>query len=502
MKHPLVALLISLVANTVAAQLNDATTHNVWALDKGNAANPTPIIRVYSPSGAELTTIAVPGSGPARAMAFDRNGNAYVCSGNLVYQLDPAGAQTGVTFAPPSGAATAMDVAESPQGEIIVAWGSNATNSAITTYDTTGMQVSNFTDPGLNHPRRITPRLEPTSTIVYIANRGGDEIAAFDTGGNPAGLFQIVDLTGQNVGPVGLCYDNANDDLWVVGDYGQSQEIGCIDLSSNTYSTAINYPPSGASGMTSPAGVSYDRFRRLYVAGRDKNGGTPGIYVFDARSPSVAPTLLAQWPRTGATPNSIIDVQPQPIDVTLCTPEEFTNNGPTYIVEMGANNRVTFSSPSTPGAPFAAAFSGRWTDSACGATFVQGTIEIPILAPDVRGIPLISDNYFWGSVAVVTPGPSPVVPPMGFGNNLQPIGIGITGFLGDLDANGFEDGFIDLTNFIDPANQFGLDGLELSLTFVTFDVSEPSLFGVIAQPICMLLRNPAVVAVNPPTVCQ
>jgi len=254
--------------------------------------------------------------------------------------------------------------------------------------------------------------------------------------------------------------------------------------------------------MTSPAGLSYDRFRRLYVAGRNKNSGTAGVYVFNAPNPMTAATLLEQWPRTGASPVNIIDVQPQPLDVTVCAPEEMTNNGPVHILEMGTNNRVTFSSPLTPGAPFAAAFSDRWSDSACGAPFVQGTIEISILSPDVRGIPLSSDNYFWGSVGVLQPGPSPVVPPFGFTNNLLPLGIGITGFLGDLDGTGFEDGFIDLTNFIDPGNLFGLNGIELSLTFVTFDFSEPALFGVIAQPICMVLRNPVVNPIGPVTLCQ
>lgn len=488
-----ILLAVATLCTLAPAQVNDAPTHFVWALDAGNQTAPSPIIRVYSPSGAEVTTITVPGSGQARALAFDRLGNAYVCRANLVHQLDRTGAATGVTFSPPAGATLAQDVVETPQGDILVSWGATAATSAISTYDTTGMMLSNFTDSALDHPRRITPRADPSSTIIYVANRGAQEIRSFDTTGAPPSLILTTDLTSENIGPVGLCYDNANDDLWVVSSWGDANEIGCIDLSSNTYATAINYPPVGVPGLTAPAGATYDRFRRLYVAGRNKNMGTPGVYVFEATSPATAPTYLAYWPRTGPTPVNVIDVAPQPSETATCAPMEAGQ----FILEMGAVNRVTFSNPATPGAQYAAAFSGAWSVNPCGSPFIQGTIGIGFAPPDVRGVPLTSDDFFWGSVAVVAPGPSPVAPAtnpatnMPFLNDLTGLGIGVSGFFGFLDATGFADGIIDLTAFVDPGNANGTDGMKLELAWVTFDFSEPALFGYVSQPLCLVLRNPA-----------
>ena len=502
MSHRL-ALVIAALCAVASAQVNDAPTHYVWALDSGDQIAPTPIIRVYTPSGFEFATIVVPGTGPARALAFDRLGNGYVCRGDLVYQLDRTGAATGTTFSPPLGANNAQDVVETPQGEIAISWGATAAASAICVYDTAGNLISTFTDPALDHPRRITCSADPSSTTIYVANRGAQEIRSFDTAGAPPTLDLTTDLTSENIGPVGLCYDNANDGLWVVSSYGQANEIGCVDLNSNTWATALSYPPTGASGLLAPAGATYDRFRRIYVAGRNKNGGTPGVYVFEANDlpttppaipPATTPAFLAYWPRVGATPINVIDVAPQPSEQATCAPME----GGQYILEMGAVNRVTFSNPATPGAPYAAAFSGEWSLNPCGSPFIQGVLELGFLAPDVRGIPLASDDFFWGSVAVNTPGPSFVPTPINpltllpYLNDLSlpPWNIGISGFIGDLDATGFEDGYIDLTNLIDPANANGTDGMKIELAWVTFDYSEPALFGYVSQPLCLVLRNP------------
>lgn len=495
MNHRL-AIAITALCAVLPAQVNDAPTHFVWALDAGEQTAPTPLIRVYSPSGVEVATVAVPGSGQARALAFDRAGNAYICRGSVVHQLDRTGVTTGVTFSPPSGAGSAQDVVELPDSTIAVAWGATAAASAVATYDITGMLLTSFTDAALDHPRRITPNADPTSTLLYVANRGAQEIRVIDLAAMPQTMTLVTDLTNQNVGPVGLCYDNANDDLWVVSSWGDAPEIGCINLTTNFYATAINYPPSGATGLTAPAGVTYDRFRRLYVAGRNKNMGTAGVYVFEATSPSTAPAFLAYWPRVGDPPVNVIDVAPQPSESVICAPMEATVSGMQYILEMEAVNRVTFSNPATPGAPYAAAFSGEWSQNPCGAQFRQGVIDIGFSPPDVRGIPLNSDDFLWGSAAVSTPGASlltPAINPitmMPFLNDLTGLGIDITGFIGDLNASGFTAGLIDLSGFSDPANAAGTDGMKLELAFVTFDFSEPSFFGYVSQPLCLTLRNP------------
>ncbi|NRA95925.1 MAG: hypothetical protein HRU14_06905 [Planctomycetes bacterium] len=493
------ALALAALCTIASAQVNDAPTHFVWALDSGDQTAPTPIIRIYTPNGRQVDVVDLDlpmiGTGPARALAFDRLGNAYVCRGDLVHQLDRDGNATMTTFAPPAGASKAQDVVETPQGDIMVSWGATAAASAITTYDTAGTLLSNFTDPALDHPRRITSGADPSSTIIYVANRAAQEILAFDPSGVPPTLTVTTDLTTQNIGPVGLCYDNANNDLWVVSSYGQTNEVGCIDLSSNTYATAFSYPPTvptSAPGLLSPAGATYDRFRRLYLAGRNKNGGTPGVYVFEATGPSAIPVFLAYWPRVGPTPINVIDVAPQPSEQTTCAPMEAVPSGNQFILEMGAVNRVTFSNPATPGVPYIAAMSRAWSTNPCGSPFRQGIIEIPFIqpaAPDVRGVPLKSDDLFWGSVAVSHPISSSLSGP--------PWSIDIYGFFDTLDATGFHDGYIDLTGFTDPFNILALDGTKIELAWVTFDLMmDPNMvpyyeFGYTSQPLCLVLRNPA-----------
>ncbi len=491
-------LILSVVA---AGQVNNTPKHYVWALDAGDQASPTPIIRVYSPSGAEVLTVNVPGSGPTRALAFDTAANAYVCRGSLVHQLDSMGVPTGVTLSPPSGANNSQDVCQLPDGNIAVSWGSSAAASAIATYDATGALLSAFTDPALDHPRRITTSSDANSTLLYVANRGSAEIRVLDLGAMPPTFTVLTSLSSMNIGPVGLCYDNADDRLWVVSSWGNANEIGTISLANPTYATSFTYPPLGLPGLTSPAGVSFDRYRNLYVAGRDKNGGGPGVYVFET-DPSFSPAPLSYWPRVGTTPVNVIDVAPQPTDTAVCAPTEVGPNGPINVLAMGRLNRVTFSNPATPGAIYAAALSLQWRQGSCAVPFRPGVVD-PFLLPDVRGLPLETvSSFYFGSVAVAAPGPSPFPAPPGEINDLSLVGIDISGFFGALDATGFAEGWVNMSNFLDPGQVLSymgmpLNGLQLELAFVTFDLSEPSMFGYVSQPLCLVLRNPAASPIMP-----
>jgi len=504
------------LATPLAAQIHSVPTQRVVALDAGDQINPNPIIRVYTPTGIELFTLSsLPGSAQARALDFDSNGYGYLCRGDLVHQLDPSGVPTGVQFTPPTGAAQAQDVLQTPKGDILVAWGATQPTSAIARYDMSGAMFSSFTDPMLDHPRRIATTSDPASSTVYIANRAAQQIVSFDFRSPSPTLQVVADMSAMNIGCVGLCYDAANDDLWVTSSFGQSNEIGCVDISNDlgmgTYSTAINYPPTGAAGMTAPAGLFYDRFRNLYVAGRDRNSGTPGVYIFRATSPLSAPLFLQSFPRTGSTPTNIIDVALQASPMTTCAPMEFTDDGPRHVLEMGAMNEIKFDSPETSGVPYAAGLSMRWQQSTCGALYQQGILELLFGGLDPRGLPLRSDDYLWSSLAV-TPGlpgiPSSAIPlnPMGmpYESNfalIPPGGGTVSGFLGNLDVNGSASGILDLTAFVDPMNSEALDGMEFSLAWVTIDSTEAALIGFISEPLCIVMRNPDVSPISA-VLCQ
>lgn len=489
-----------LAAAPLSAQSLPGPTHFLWALDAGSQLSPAPLLRPYTPSGLALAEVgALPGSGQARALEASASGDLYLCRGDAVYRLDRIGSNLGLAFQPPAGAAKAQDVIQVPgsPGLFVVAWGSSAAESAVAIYDTAS---ANPAVPVLavahawDHPRRLAAA--PGGNRIFVANRGTQNIVEFDPGAAAPVVTVTRDLAAAGIGPVGLCYDAANNDLWVAGDFGQTAQVGRIDLDApgSLFSSAFTYPPSSAAGLRAPAGLYYDRFRTLYVASRGQNGGTPGVYAFSASTPSDPVQAEASYPRPGGGPvgANIIDVALQLSFQATCAPSE---NGE-HVLAMGGPNVVEFSLPeaqSIPGAHiYFAALSFRW-QSACAPAFIAGIYEpsFRLGGSDPRAIPLAQDFLFWGSVGVPVPGPSPLPPAPGFGNSLVPAFL-ITGFSGTLGADGTASAIVDLTQFVDPGNLFNLDGVELSLGWLTLSVTDPGFFGFVAEPLCLKLRNPAV----------
>lgn len=496
----LVPLALLLLGGPHFSQSLSGPTHTVWALDAGSQQSSAPRLIKYEPSGRESQVLtSLPGSGPGRALDADIQGRLYLCRGDAVHQLSSAGTPTGLSFSAPASAAKAQDVLQIPgqPNRFVVSWGATSAESAVAIYD---LSVANPSVPirtitfTWDHPRRLAAT--PDGNRIFVGQRTPQNIVEFDPNVATATVSVTAALSSQNIGPVGLCYDAAHNDLWVAGDYGTAQQVGCINLDAtgNPYTTAFTYPPSDATGLRAPAGIFFDRFRRLYIAGRSQNGGTAGVYAFAADDPSLLPTLAAGYPRVGAgvAPSSVIDVVIQLSEQSTCAPQEGTD----FILEMGTANTMTFSLPEAATQPpptiYVAALSLQWPAS-CTPIFRAGTLETIFRfgGSDPRGIPLMSDALFWSTVAVPSPGPSPIPPAPGFPNNLAP-GVGITGFQGILSPVGTASAIVDLTNLTDPLNLLGLDGLSLSLAWLTFSTTDPNQVGWISQPLCIKLRNPAV----------
>lgn len=484
----LIALLSMLASATASAQPTDAPTQLVWALDAGVQTSANPILRVHDPAGREVFFLGtLPGSGQARGITFDDQGLVYLARGDLVHQLDAAGVATGVTFNPPTGGVQAQDMVTTPDGKLIISWGATQAASRIGVYDLNPPNATPtvFLGPtGLNQPRRLAVRREPGNGTCYVANRDSKIISSFNYLSASPTLSQVIDLTTQNIGPVGLAHDPARDRLFVVGDWGSANQIAIVSLSpSPTVSALVSYPTTGATGLRSPTGCYFDRFRRLYVAGRNQNTGTPGVYVFNAEAESTL-AFLATFPVTTPAPTNVVDVDLQPKVIRTCTPL-FNNAG---ALAVGANT-IFFRCPDYPGRVYAAALSLRWTAGAACPTgaIVPGILEpaLRFSLPDCRGMPLKDDFLFRGTAAVAVPGPSPV--PGGL--DLTPFGLAITGFIGTLDATGLANATV-----VCPG---GFTGVELSLAWVVMDPNIVSQIGYVSQPACLVVQDPAAVVVQP-----
>ena len=507
----LVALILLLCPTTFSQQ----TTHFIWALDAGQQSSPSPLIRVYQPDGVELGTLPVPGSAQARALSFDQDGNCFVCRGNEVRILDRTGTDTGVILVPPPGTSKAQDVLVASAAQVWVSWGTQASDSRLCRYDVTGLPpgtlapLDTFGPDIMDHPRRITAAPGPVPAKIFIANRGLSEILVFDTTPGSENFSVISDLQGNTVGPVGLAYDATKDEVWVVGDWGQTPLIGLFDPNAASppaaLTTVFNYGAGSVPGMDAPANCFYDRFNRLYVAGRSSGGAAPGVYIFEAVSSGTF-AHLTTWPSSGSTPVNVIDVEPQPMEVEICGPVD--ENGD-IIIEDNIVHNYKIRAPEFPGAFYVAALSSAWLRSPA-PNWLQGDLDptLTFAAPDPRGLPWTCDFIFNVTTGVFTFGgpaifgatgtiPCPAAPPPLFPlTNANGLDLNIAAFAGFLDANGEANLLIEYQPLNFP---FGsLEGFIFNLSFVTVDLNVSSGVGLIANPVEVRVRtNPMTVTPCP-----
>lgn len=459
------------------AQDHNQPTHLVWLLDRGMQQGGGESLHAFQPDGQYLTTVPLAaGGGQPRGLAGARNGNLWMARGNFAEELGPDGMPTGRFIAGPGNFSQAQDVVELPNGNICVAWGAQVGNSGISVHEPVNLIAVNIvTGPtGFVHPRRVV--VDPESSIVYIATSTGS--SGLGTNGfwildlSAPGPVNVVNLSvaPANVFPIGLAFDGTHDGLWVTSDFSGDNEIGFVDATSGAYSTEITFPGTGFTGMTAPAGLYYDRMGRLWAASRDRNGGTPGAYVFDgADLAAPSPPLHTGFAIGNPNLNNIMDVALQAIQIDCTTPT--LANEP--VVYMGQNNVIGFNAPTEGGCVYCAAFSLPWNGA------IDPALELG--PPDTRGLPLMFDDLFLGSANVASPN---TAPPFG-GPNLSQWGLGITGFIGTLDLAGNATGSVDMSGLTLPS----LDGLKLSFGFLTAGPTSSGV-GQISQPKIVTVRMP------------
>jgi hypothetical protein len=457
----LAAACVCALAAAGAPGQNQVATQDLWALDFQTA-----MIHTF---GAGTQTLGPPivlaGTGSTRGIGFNQAGLAYVARGQDVRTYD--GVTTAVFADVTDGIDQAQHVAVRPGAaqEVWVAAGTSVTNSKIIKFSSAGAVLQTFTNAMMVHPRRITWNLDGTK--LYVASNSNKKILTVDA---MTGAFtQLADLTANNILPIGVAFDATRNAVWTVGDFGANGDIGFVDAMTGAYTSVLTegqYP-----GLEAPTNVFFDRFRTLSVAARNLNLGIGGVYRFYAPTGSVVSDL---GPITAGL-TSIIDVAFRPEIIGIGAPTSGGNFVLNASMSLGVSNAITFSAPRAAGQGYAAALSPRW-QTACDP-FVPGILEpsLRLPFPEARGVPLsLSDGGFLvAQTAAVCCFPATPAPINGI--------LLISGFSGFLDASGNANAFVDFFAAPPPV----INGVDLSLAFITVDPSSPSGFGRISNPICL-----------------
>jgi hypothetical protein len=470
-----------LAAAMAGAQALTVPTELVWALDAGMQTAPTPVLRFYLPNGVQRGTVTPAGAGAARGFCFDSSGFLYLCRGDEVRKLSPSGTDLGQVFTAPAGFTAAQDVFVRSTGAsplVAVAFGASTSGSGIAIYSSLngGAPTRVITSGSLAQPRRLIMRQDGADNFLFVLSRDNNLLMRADLSlANPT-LTTYFDLSASMIGPIGLAWDAARERFLVDSDFGQTNLIGTVPANPMpSFVAAFAYPPSSAAGLRAPAGMTFDRYRRLYIAGRNMNGGTAGVYVFDANQSVSQPVFLTRFPAAGSpAPVNIVDVEVQPTDMAICAPLE----GTIGVMNNFEANRFLVSSQFYAGYPYVAAISLNWP-TRCVPDLAPGlyvpTLQLP--SPDIRGLPLGDDIFFRSSAGVVNPID---VPPLG-GPTLLPF-FSFSGFAGTLNAGGL--GEFSIT----PNLPVSLEGTPFSVAFVTLDPLLAAGIGYISQPVCVTLR--------------
>ncbi len=390
---------------TLSAQTFEETEYVV--VDRGTQMNGSDgELRLYTHSGGLLSTLTSAGSGQFRGAAFANNGDLYVARGDDILRY------TGSALTPdamPFFAGTkAQDIVINPADDHIwCAFGNNAGSSMIMEFDDTGTMLQLITDPLLVHPRSIA--INFAGDTIFIANQAGGNVLALDVATGV--LVEHVNIAASisSFGPIGITVPRDQSNLiYVVSDYGSGPtQIVEVAGASGSTTTTLFLDFGSLTDMTSPAGVHADNYGNLFLAGRSKNSGVPGIYVYN-RAVAQRPVL----PYIGSENISPIDItfRKTMLRLTLTSSDGVSVNTGLPRVLSGVHNTqviIDMEAPDYPGMPYAILYS-LMTDTVCSASLAEPLRPlgggIPFQLPDSRTSPLLVDEFFFQSIGLIQAG--------------------------------------------------------------------------------------------------
>lgn len=370
--------------------------------DRGNTNNGSDgEVRRYTRTGDYIATLAPSGSGQVRGIDTDLLANIYVARGDGILRYtgfppapDPANFATGTK---------AQDVAVNPiTQDVWVSFGVDAASAQIIQLSPAGVALATLTDPLVTHPRSMA--FDPTGQFLYIANSAAGDVVVYDTVAGTFAVYLDFSILPGGFTAIGLHVDQWGS-VYVTGSYGTLQHIYRINgaVGSAVQTLVLDY--STLPGLNAPSGVFGDNHGNLYIANRNKNSGTPGVFALD-----VASSILLLPPLLGAEHKSPIDVAflPAPLDVTVVSPDGVDGVGRPIIDVTGNVARtvtIDIDAPDNPGATY-----GLVMSMIDGTIAVSGTLAKPhpfatgFAAGEHRRLPLSDDFILIQSLAAVAAG--------------------------------------------------------------------------------------------------
>lgn len=407
MKFGISWVLALIISSVCSAQMR--VEYDFFVADHGNNQ-----VRQYSYTGQLIATLPSIGSGSLRSVETDAFGDLYVARGTSVWRFAAPTYQPDAT--PFATGNSAQGIAVDPiTGNIWCSFGNTTGNAEIREITTAGTVLQTLMGSPLQHPRSM--EFDWSGNTLFVANQN-------NAGSNPTSVLAIdpitgtmqvhVDLTNYGSGfrPNAISVAPEEDNLiYVTGDFGETQEI--IEVSgptgATTIRTLIDY--SIFPDMTSPAGSYADSYGNLYVVGRNKSMGIPGIYGFDrATGIRILPGYF------GMEHSSLIDIcfLKLDLDVRVTSGDGVTAAGNARVLGGTHNGQlqIDIEAPAFPSAPYGM-FWSVIPDDVTNASILrpQNTMTgIPIDLSDPRRHPLEPDTLFQSSIALAYLGGQGFVP--------------------------------------------------------------------------------------------
>lgn len=284
MLEPMRSFRIVLAAVALCAPLamgQDLPEFRMFVADRGDTAGGSDGgVYQFTVTGDFLNQVPNFGSGPIRSIAVGDNNDLYVARGNAINVFTASsGYSQGATFALGT---MAQDVAVHPvTGNVWCSFGVSSSSAMVLEVTQGGTTLQTITDPLLAHPRAI--EFDLIGNNLYVANATGFNVLLIDS--TPAvtstvSVFATETDLGTSFNAIGVYPSRIQDQfVTVVGDYGDVTQIRTVigTPGNVTVTTLLDY--STTTDLLAPAGGAPDSYGNIYIAGRNKNSGSAGIYV-------------------------------------------------------------------------------------------------------------------------------------------------------------------------------------------------------------------------------